>query len=159
MLAWDPPGVIHLPGPKVSLEKFLGQWFSNVRMQRYHLEGWPHPQRLPSKWGLALHRGCFFLSFPGDHNWESKLRTTGEPDLGFLAQKKPVLFLSLTCIWWSNFHLSPYSLNSYQFQVVFTQQLFQMKPGLKLANHGRSHFKGNWDGRDGQSIFGPKFLK
>ena len=38
----------------------------------------------------------FFLSFPGDHNWESKLRTTGEPDLGFLAQKKPVLFLSLT---------------------------------------------------------------
>lgn len=52
---------------------------------------------------------------------------------------------ALTCIWWSSFHLSPYSFNSYQFQVVFTQQLFQMKPGLKLANHEGSHFKGNWD--------------
>lgn len=54
MLAWDPPGVIPLPGPKVSLEKFLGQWFSNVRMQRYHLEGQPHPQRLLHQvWGGA----------------------------------------------------------------------------------------------------------
>ena len=54
MLAWDPPGVIPLPGPKMSLEKFLGQWFSNVRMQRYHLEGWPHPQRLLHQvWGGA----------------------------------------------------------------------------------------------------------
>lgn len=55
MLAWDPPGVIPLPGPKVSLEKFLGQWFSNVRMQRYHLGRLAPPSETPSSglgWGL-----------------------------------------------------------------------------------------------------------